>query len=68
MEVLAWVLLYFSVGIGCVTFQQVTNGGPDSLDEVELVLGVVLWPGWILYIVVYYSVNKLTKLFRKFHR
>ena len=69
MLVLAWILLYFSIGIGLCTVWQVTVAQrPAKGDDACIVLTVVAWPMVMSCIGIYHAVRKLVEHFEDKYR
>jgi type IV secretory pathway TrbL component len=63
MLVIAWILLYFSIGIGLTTIWQVTTATRVNQDESIIVLAVVFWPMVLTCVGIYHLVRYLTRYF-----
>ncbi len=69
MLVIAWILLYFSIGIGLTTLWQVTVAGPGAKnDEACVIFAVIVWPIFLTGVGMYHIVVYLTRYFEAKYR
>ncbi len=68
MLVIAYTLLYFSIGVGFTTLWQVTVADLRNQDEVAIVAAVFMWPPVFIGVGTYHAVKYLTRYFRDKYR